>query len=208
MSRVATNIFDRLKNGSEANQPAIIRFNSMFGGGKTHTLIALAAAANYPQLVRSKSTGGLIPTHLAVDDIRLVCFTGENANLLDGMAMDGTSRRAKSLIGFVAYHLGGETAFDTIQKHDELFSDPGADDIQRLIGDQPTLILLDELVRWVAAARQLPTGESQRAANGLRNTLTAICKAVANSPHAVMVITHLRKDTTPTWTKPSLFTTR
>ena len=189
MRRVATGIFDRLRHGSAANQPAIIRFNSMFGGGKTHTLIALAGAAKHPQLVRSEATGGLIPADLAVDDMRLVCFTGENANLLDGMVMDGTGRRAKSMIGFLAYHLGGETAFDSIRRHDELFSDPGADDIQRLIGDRPTLILLDELVRWVAAARQLEGEQSQRAANGLRNALTAISKAVANSPHAVMVIT-------------------
>ena len=189
MRRVATGIFDRLKHGSAANQPAIIRFNSMFGGGKTHTLIALAAVAKHPDLVRSELTGGLIPAELAVDDVRLVCFTGENANLLDGMAMDGTASRAKSLTGFLAYHLGGESAFETVRRHDELFSDPGADDIQRLIGEKPTLILLDELIRWVAAAWQLEREQSQRAANGLRNGLTAICKAVANSPRTALVIT-------------------
>ena len=189
MRRIATGIFDRMKHGSSANQPAIIRFNSMFGGGKTHTLIALAAAAKHPQLVSSEATEGMIPTDLAVDGVKLVCFTGENANLLDGMAMDGTARRAKSLVGFLAYHLGGEAAFDANRRHDELFSDPGAEDIQRLIGDKPTLILLDELVRWVAAAKQLEGEQSQRAANGLRNALTSIFKAVANSPHAVIVIT-------------------
>ena len=189
MRRVATGIFDRLKHGSPANQPAIIRFNSMFGGGKTHTLIALAASAKHPHLVRSETTGGLIPPELAVDGVRLVCFTGENANLLDGMVMDGTVRRAKSLTGFLAYHLGGEAAFEAVRKHDELFSDPGADDIQRLIGDKPTLILLDELVRWVAAAWQLEPEQGQRAASGLRNALTTICKAVANSSHAALVIT-------------------
>ena len=103
--------------------------------------------------------------------------------------MDGTTHRAKSLPGFLAYHLGGESAFTAIKRHDDLFSDPGADDIQKLIGNQPTLILLDELVRWVAAARQLEAEQSQRAANGLRNALNAIGKAVANSPRAVMVIT-------------------
>ena len=41
----------------------------------------------------------------------------------------------------------------------------------------------------MAAARQLEPEQSQRAANGLRNALTAICKAVANSPHAVLVVT-------------------
>ena len=190
MRRVATGIFDRLRHGSKASQPAIIRFNSMFGGGKTHTLIALAAVAKHPQLVRSNATEGLMPADLAVDGVKLVCFNGEDANLLDGMTMDGTNRQAKSLTGFLAYHLAGETAFDEVQRHDELFSHPGAARFERLIGDKPTLILLDELVHWVAATKQLENdADRQRAADGLRNTLNAICKAVANSPHAVLVIT-------------------
>ncbi len=189
MRRVATGIFDRLRYGSEAGQPAIIRFNSMFGGGKTHTLISLAAAAKHPQLVRTESTAGLLPSDLAVDDVRMVCFTGEDANLLDGMAMDGTSRRSKSLTGFLAYHLAGEPAFDKLQRHDELFSDPGAADFQRLIGDKPTLILIDELVRYVAAANQLDEQRGQSAARGLRNALSSLCRAVSLSPRAVLVIT-------------------
>ena len=190
MRRVANGIFDRMRHGSKAGQPAIIRFNSMLGGGKTHTLIALAAAAKHPQLVRSNATEGLIPADLAVDGVKLVCFTGENANLLNGMAMDGTTRRAKSLTGFLAYHLAGEPAFDKLRGHDELFSNPGAEDFQNLIGENPTLILLDELVWWVDATEQLATDEErQRAANGLRGTINNICKAVANSPHAILVIT-------------------
>jgi len=189
MRRVAMGIFDRLKHGSVSNQPSIIRFNSMFGGGKTHTLIALAAAVRHPALIRSDGTGGLIPTDLAVEDVNLICFTGENANLLDGTAMDDANLRAKSLTGFLAYHLGGADTFMAWKRHDDIFSDPGADDIQRLIGNRPTLILLDELIRWVAAANQLEGDQRQRAANGLRNALTSISKAVSNSPRAVMVIT-------------------
>ena len=34
MRRVATGIFDHLKHGSAADQPAVIRLNSMFGGGR------------------------------------------------------------------------------------------------------------------------------------------------------------------------------
>ena len=188
MRRVATGIFDRLRNGHASDGPAVIRFNSVFGGGKTHTLIALAAVAKHPQLVSSGATGGLLSADLAVDDVRLVCFTGENADVLRGMALDGAGRRAKSLTGFLAYHLGGPAAYDALKQHDDLFTDPGAEGFQELIGDRPTLILLDELVRWVAAAKQLDGG-MRRAGDGLRNALTAIAKAVSNSSRAVIVIT-------------------
>ena len=187
MRRVTTGIFDRLRHGSSANQPAFIRFDSAFGGGKTHTLIALAAAAKHPELIRAGAAGGLLSPELAVDDVQLVCFTGENANILQGMAMDGTNRRAKSLTGFLAYHLGGEAAYDELKEHDDHFSDPGAAGFQKLIGDRPTLILIDEPARWVAAAKQIK--DIRRAGDGLRNALTAIVKAVANSERAALVIT-------------------
>ena len=187
MRRVTTGIFDRLRHGNAAGQPAFIRFDSAFGGGKTHTLIALAGAAKHPALVRDGAANRLLPPDLAVDDVRLVCFTGENADILDGTTMDGTDRRAKSLTGFLAYHLGGETAYDELKEHDDRFSDPGAAGFQKLIGDRPTLILIDEPARWVAAVKQIE--DIRRAGDGLRNALTAVAKAVANSERAVLVIT-------------------
>ena len=187
MQEVTAGIFQRLKDGPAADQPAIIRFNSRFGGGKTHTLIALAAAAKHPQLVSANATGNLMPPDLAVTDLKLVCYTGENADLTRGMSLDTAGRRAKSLTGFLAYHLGGPAAFDDLKVYDDQFTDPGAEALQQLIGPRPTLILIDELVRWVALAAQREN--NSKATDGLRNALTAICKAVANSPHAVMVLT-------------------
>ena len=187
MRRVTSGIFDRLLHGNASRQPAFIRFDSAFGGGKTHTLIALAAIASHPELVRDGTARGLLPPELAVNAVQLVCFTGENANILQGMAMNGTERRAKSLTGFLAYHLGGESAYDELKEHDDLFSDPGAAEFQKLIGSRPTLILIDEPARWVAAAKQIH--DIRRAGDGLRNALTSVAKAVANSEHAVLVIT-------------------
>ena len=187
MRRVAAGIFGRLRHGDQSGQSAFIRFDSVFGGGKTHTLIALAAAAKHPEVVRAGAAGDLLHPELAVDDVQLVCFTGEDADTIRGMEMNGTSRRAKSLTGFLAYHLGGEPAFDELKEHDDRFTDPGAAGFQKLIGKRPTLILIDEPARWVAAAKQ--TEDLRRAGDGLRNALTAIAKAVANSEHAVLVIT-------------------
>ena len=47
-------VFDRLHNGDASEQPAVYRFNSRYGGGKTHTLITLAAACLHPDVVRQE----------------------------------------------------------------------------------------------------------------------------------------------------------
>ena len=136
-------IFDRLHNGNASEQPSIYRFNSRFGGGKTHTLIALAGACLHPDLVRDESNLTPIPSNLATNGIKLVAFTGENIDPLSGTVLDETlpEARVRSLAGFVAYHLGGIDALSEFREHDNRLSDPGAETFRRLIGDTPTLIL-------------------------------------------------------------------
>ena len=180
-------IFDRLHKGHASEQPSIYRFNSRFGGGKTHTLIALAGACLHPDLVRDKGNLTPVPSNLATDGVKLVAFTGENMDPLSGTILDETvpDARARSLAGFVAYHLGGIEALNQLREHDNRLSDPGADTFRRMIGDTPTLILVDELVQWIARTlqhRELNIG-------GAKTTIAALAKAADISPNAVLVVT-------------------
>lgn len=79
-------------------------------------LSAQPQAARYAGSLRTgrRCPGGLLPPEPAVDDVQPVCFTGENADILQGIATDGTDRRSKSFTGFLAYHLGGEAAYDAL----------------------------------------------------------------------------------------------
>ena len=178
-------VFDRLHNGEASEQPAVFRFNSRYGGGKTHTLIVLAAACLHPDVVRQEPEETPIPSHLATDSVRLIAFTGENVDPLSGTELDDAGNRAKSLTGHVAYHLGGAEALEQFREHDNRLTDPGAENFRRLIGDQPTLILVDELVQWVDRVLQL--GELN--VQGIKTTIAALAKAVDTSPRAVLVVT-------------------
>lgn len=178
-------VFDRLHNGRSSEQPAVYRFNSRYGGGKTHTLIALAMACLYPELVRQEPEQTPIPSQLATDGVKLVAFTGENVDPLSGTDMDGSGNRAKSLTGYVAYYLGGQEALEEFREHDNRLTDPGAENIRRLIGEGPTLILVDELVRWIARVLQNPDLNRE----GVKTTISALAEAVDNSPKAVLVVT-------------------
>lgn len=186
MRSIAKSVFLRLKSGKESNQPAIIRLNSVFGGGKTHTQIALAAAAIHPKLVKDGQTAGLLDEADAVDGITLICFNGENADLTHGTILDDhKTHRAKTLIGFLAYHLNGPNGLQSYEAYDQSGTSPGANEIQTLIGERPVLILIDELVHWIHKADQVDSKFSK----GLPTTIAAIIKAVVNSPKAVMIIT-------------------
>ena len=178
-------VFDRLHNGDASEQPAVYRFNSRYGGGKTHTLITLAAACLHPDVVRQEPETTPIPSHLATDSVRLVAFTGENVDPLSGTELDGAGNKAKSLTGHVAYHLGGAEALEQFREHDNRLTDPGAENFRRLIGDQPTLILVDELVQWVEKV----LNNDELNVQGIKTTIAALAKAVDISPRAVLVVT-------------------
>ena len=70
--------------------------------------------------------------------MRLVTFTGENTDLEQGARQEETGAfRAKSLIGQIAWQLGGEYAFRQFESYDKNLSSPGSEDIEHLLGEQP-----------------------------------------------------------------------
>ena len=180
-------VFDRLKNGAAGGQPGVYRFSSVYGGGKTHTLIALAAAARHPSLVRSAAAQSLVPPELAVDGVRIVSFNGRNSDTLRGVDLDDSGARAKSLAGFVAYRLGGIDALAEIREHDDKLTDPGADWYARLFSDKPTLILVDELIHHVARANE-QSAQGVNPAN-IHLSIAALAHAIDASPRTVLVTT-------------------
>ena len=186
MRDICRGIFERLANGDESNEPSVYRLGSAFGGGKTHTLIALAGAARHPHLISEGVT--TVPAELApAEQVRIVAFTGENSDVVRGALIPGSDRvRAKSLIGHLAWQLGGEFAFNEFKTYDEGFTSPGSEDIRRLLGDRPCLILVDELVQWLD--RMQNSGLGGKMAN-IRTLFSSLVQAVESSPNAVLVIT-------------------
>ena len=72
MKDICRGIFGRLKQGDASNEPSVYRLGSSFGGGKTHTLIALAGAARHPQLIREGET--TVPVEFAPGE---TCTAGD-----------------------------------------------------------------------------------------------------------------------------------
>ena len=176
-------IFSRLREGDASDAPSVYRFHSRFGGGKTHTLIILAAIAKHPWAARGlpEEYAPLPPEEIA-DDVHLVAFNGDDSNAVEGTHI-GEGVRAFSPIGVLAYELGGKALYERYAAYDRNLQPPGGQELEDIIGDKPTLILLDEMAQWMAAMRDKAPNES------LAMIIGNLARAAANCPRAVLVVT-------------------
>ena len=185
----AADIFDRLTRGNASLKSSIYRFNSQFGGGKTHSLIALAAMALHPQAVKMSSSAfkGIGVPH----GIKLVTFSGNEANLVSGQTLPDTSQRVWSLTGMLAYRLGGATLLEQHQLEDESLASAGTQAYRQMLGQEPVLILVDELANYVSKA----IANQKDKAGNINSLLFDLIEAVVACPKAILIITSPDRNT-------------
>ncbi len=132
---------DRIALGRSSTSPSVYQLYSRYGGGKTHSLLLLAAAARYPRLRYWQETAQCNPA-----TAKVIAFDGEKHNV-DGAELDEQGNRARSLAGYLLYQLGGPTALREFAEGDEILADPGSDAFRRLMGDEPVIFVIDEAHR-------------------------------------------------------------
>jgi predicted AAA+ superfamily ATPase len=132
----------------------VVDLQTSFGGGKTHSMIALyhllagTPLKEFPQevqdLVAATGVAGL-------PAVRRVVLVGTKiAPGQPSQKPDGTEVR--TLWGELAWQLGGQEGYELIAEADRTSTSPG-DELRKLLAAySPCLVLIDE---WVAYARQL-----------------------------------------------------
>lgn len=170
-------VLTRLRGRSSS---AIFWLDTSFGGGKTHALIALLHAAKSPP---PGTMSEFVDTSLLPGErVRIAVFDGQNADISSGHGI-GDGIRARTPWGEMAYGLAGRDGYRRVDD-DVDGSSPGADTLKELIGDGPTLILLDELAVYLRKAAMHGGAGKQFVA-----FMTALMKAVEGSPNAALVYT-------------------
>lgn len=160
----------------------IIQLQTAFGGGKTHTLLAVYHLARAEYSV-SELHG--IPTIL--DKAGVQELPKARVAVIDGINMSASKARphgritCNTLWGEIAMQLGGEEGYELVRSADESGTSPDKDSmIAVLKSAAPCVILLDELVAFY---RQLEEGKSYVAGTHESNmtffqTLTEAVKSV------------------------------
>src|SRR5215216_3087301 len=173
----------------------VIQLQTNFGGGKTHSMLALYHLAS-----------GISPTDLdGIDSVmqaagtttlptaRRVVLVGNKISPGNPVVKsDGTVVR--TLWGELAWQLGGRAAFERVRLDDERATSPG-DTLRELFNDYgPCLVLIDE---WVAYARQLHD-QSDLPAGGFETQFTfaqALTESAKLAKGCLLVISLPASDT-------------
>jgi hypothetical protein len=136
----------------------VVELQTNFGGGKTHSMLALY------HLFSGANPHSLLGIDDLLNDTSVTVPGKVNRVVIVGTKIspgqpskkpDGTTVR--TLWGEIAWQLGGKKAFKMVKEDDENGTNPG-DKLRELFNAySPCLILIDE---WVAYARQLHEGSS------------------------------------------------
>jgi predicted AAA+ superfamily ATPase len=174
----------------DTNASPIVSLQTNFGGGKTHSLLALyhlfsgRSLDRFPQDVQElvDAAGSAMPK----GTVRRVVLVGNH--LTPGKVTekpDGT--KINTMWGELAWQLGGREAFELVADADRTRTSPGADLAKLINKYAPCLILIDE---WVAYARML-YGDDSLPAGTFDTQFTfaqTLTEAVKSVPGAMLVV--------------------
>jgi predicted AAA+ superfamily ATPase len=166
----------------------VVELQTNFGGGKTHSMLALyhmtggTPGRDLPGLDQLLSDAGLgLPKRVS----RAV-LVGTSRGPQDVLSVEG-GRNIRTTWGELAWQLGGADAFDMIAENDTSGIAPGSNLLEALFKKcAPSLILIDE---WVAYLRQIYRVEGLPSGSFDANLsfVQSLTEAVKASPGTLLV---------------------
>ena len=138
MVQLLSDVLKRLEGKGGANP--VIQIQTPFGGGKTHSLIALYHIAKNGSRLRASLLGEKVTEKSGITrfpSVKVAAFVGTVADPL----------KSKTPWGIIAEQLG---QYDKVRENDQKRIAPGRETLEQVIGREPTLILIDEIAEFVA----------------------------------------------------------
>ena len=182
MGKLLTQVAQRL-NG-KGGEP-VIQLQTSFGGGKTHTMLAVYHLAN-----RQCALGDLSGIPALLDHASVMDVPTAKVAVLDGtahapgQAWKQGKQAIRTLWGEMAWQLGGAEGFALVQEADANGTSPGKDVLcTLLIQCAPCVVLLDELVVYIRqfVESQALSGGTYDSNLSFIQSLTEAAKLVPNT---------------------------
>lgn len=166
----------------------VIQLQTAFGGGKTHTMLAV-----YHLATTTAAPADLAGVASILDGAGVTQLPHAKVAVLDGTdAAPAKPKKRGSLMvrtlwGDLAWQLGGETAYAMVRASDEAGTSPAKEDLVNLLqACAPCVVLVDELVSYI---RQFEEGKSMSGGTYGSNLsfLQSLTEAMKAVPNAVLL---------------------
>ena len=166
----------------------VIQLQTAFGGGKTHTLLAVFHLAS--RTVGTEKLHGIPPV---LDEAGIQSLPHAKVAVIDGIKLSPSQPRnysgiaVNTLWGELAFQLLGEEGFRRVADSDADGTSPGKEVLTDLIRKAaPCVILIDELVAFI---RQLELGKQYKAGTFDSNIsfVQALTEALKAVPNAILL---------------------
>ncbi len=166
----------------------VVELQTNFGGGKTHSMLALYHMAGQTPVQDLSGLDQLLDNNgLTVPkNIRRAVLVGTSRGPQDVLIAEG-DRKIRTTWGELAWQLGGAEAFDMVAENDANGIAPGSNLLEALFKRYaPCLILIDE---WVAYLRQIYKVEGLPSGSFDANLsfVQSLTEAVKASPGTLLV---------------------
>jgi len=176
-----------LRLSSKGGEP-VIQLQTAFGGGKTHTMLAV-----YHLATRQCPLSELPGVPALIDQAGLMDAPKARVAVLDGnehapgQPWHHGQQTVKTLWGELAWQLGGEEAFAMVREADSTGTSPGKELLRDLLAQHaPCVVLIDELVAYI---RQFPDGPALSGGSYDSNLsfIQALTETVKQVPNAILL---------------------
>jgi hypothetical protein len=182
-----------LRLAGQGGRP-VLQLQVAYGGGKTHTLIALLHLAERGAVLADHKTVGEFVAFAGLSQsprARVAILPGDKFDVKEGLEVTGPggkTRRVQTLWGALAYQLAGDVGYARLKAHDEDFTVPAEPllvdllraPVQEGLG---ALVLVDEAVWYY---REL-VNENRRMLGTIKDFYQVLTQAVAKVSRAALV---------------------
>lgn len=186
LKRLLTSTFGRLSGKAgqiEGAEHGVVRFQTSFGGGKTHGLIAAYHLANG---ARPPSIGEFVDPDLLPDQCRVAAVVGDTLDPTTGTDVNG--HLVFTMWGAIAAQLG-EDAWEKVAEQDARRTAPGTDTWVEILESTPTLVIIDEVAAHIRALSSSGDADLRRQGDAMPGFLFGLFTAAARVDTARVVIT-------------------
>jgi uncharacterized protein len=174
----------------------VVQLQTAFGGGKTHTMMAVLHVASgkqeaatlpgVPEVLAKAKVKSLVRANVAVLDGNALSVSQPRVHTLS-KGKKSETLETRTLWGELAFQLGGVDGYAMVAPSDRDGTSPGKDVLAKLFETySPAVVLLDEAVAYL---RQLEPGKSYPGGtyNSNLSFLQALTEAAARVPTAMVL---------------------